>query len=255
MRYFKNNFSFNSIFEITLILFCIFITISRWLSAIQISPDSTAYILAAKSFANHGSFLNSVFTLTDAPTPIKETLYNVYPIGFPSILVLFLWIFKDLIISIAVLQSLIFIFMYFSLNTLLNTIKIPYIFKVPIFLFLLSSRIYQENFTYFLTKPLFISINILMVDQSIKFLQSDTNSKRNRALILFTFLAFLCPLIHLFNAPFLLSSFYYRLFSSNFIFFTTSVFLYYVFCTCILTIKLLIKNHLLQYFLFGLYRL
>lgn len=154
-------------FELPLLLFLIFVAISRWVSAFHISSDSSAYITAALSFVHQGKMLTTNFLINELPSVVGPLSYNTYPLGFPLILASFLTIFHSVTVSCLLMQSINFVCLYVSLYLLGRSLGFSFWWRLPLYFFLFLSRAYQENFTYFLTEPLFLTLNIALLASAL----------------------------------------------------------------------------------------
>ncbi len=157
-------------------------TVAKWTSSYLLSPDSIAYVDAGLSFAKTGAFFSHISEAQTVSPSLDPKLFNVYPLGLPFLISVFYWIFSDIFYATLVLHSLVFVFLYYSLCMVLDILRIKPHLRVLVFVFLTFSRIYQENFSYILSEPLFMAFSLQCLYHALCLQDSSKPLKKHLAL-------------------------------------------------------------------------
>jgi hypothetical protein len=153
-----------------------------WLAHLSLSPDSTTYIVVAKNLLETGHlfFFADSTDWVGAPTVVP---YRDQPPGLPLLLVPFIAVLRDPMISAAVAQS--FYLVLFYLAIYLTTLRLK--FTLPLraaalilFTFVAPLRLIRQ---YFWSETLFIALSIAAGCIAVSLL-TGTNRKRDWILLL-----------------------------------------------------------------------
>ncbi|HSB65605.1 MAG TPA: hypothetical protein VLD65_03450 [Anaerolineales bacterium] len=168
----SNNHRVNILTLVLFYAFCAY-SIARFLSILQLNPDSTGYITAAQNFIRTGH----MFAYANSPSwsllPAIEP-YTEQPSGFPLFLVPFLLIFKQPVMAAAVAQSCAILIFYSAVLAITYDLGARPIFQLFSALLFTLFRPMLQIFASVESETLFIALSLW----TIHFLIASKFSRR-----------------------------------------------------------------------------
>lgn len=148
----------NVLFPFLFVAICAF-SITRSVSDLHLSPDSSSYINVAQNIILTGH----IYVFTNFPSrsmePVTEP-YTEQPIGFPAYLLPFLWIFKQPFVAAAIAQAFSMILLYGAVWFLTKDLQVGPGFQVACALAITLFRPLAFVFVHLWSETLFIALTL-----------------------------------------------------------------------------------------------
>ncbi|MGD0611498.1 MAG: hypothetical protein ABSB41_08260 [Anaerolineales bacterium] len=177
-----NKLKITSILEVVVICVICTVAVLNWLAHVDLSQDSTTYITVADNFLKSGHlfFFVSATNFVNDPALIP---YVDQPPGFPLLLVPFIAVFRDPMVSAIIAQSAYLVFFYIVIYLLTIRLKFSPLLRIVALILFTCLAPFILIHDYYWTETLFIALSIAAGFLAIGIL-TETDRKRNWILFL-----------------------------------------------------------------------
>lgn len=162
--------------------------VQRLLYRFHLWHDSDNYITAANNFVKHGT----LFIYSNWPSwnmlPATE-LYADFPPGYPLYLSIFIFFIKDLMLALAVAQSVALVAMYLAIYRVTVLLEISPLLRLTLLFFVSIFQPHRDPLQGLLTEPLYLALSIAALSCALDILKNGESTKKWFVACFFVFCA------------------------------------------------------------------
>lgn len=150
--------------------------------------DSTSYVGAAENLVKHGTLFVYLNWPSWTMQPGTELFADFAP-GYPLYLAFFIFLFKDLMLSVAIAQSVALAAMFLAVYRVTALLGMQPLLRLAALCFLGAFQPHRDSLQSLLTEPLFLALCFGVLMSALEILQRGESTRRWAVACLFVFLA------------------------------------------------------------------
>lgn len=178
MQYLLKRFPLGAkILEGSALIVMIAFFVQRLLYRFYFWNDSTSYVTAAANFVKHGTLFVYINWPSWTMRPSTE-IYADFPPGYPLFLSFFMFLFRDVMLSVAIAQSLAVAGMFYAVYRTTVLLEIPPLLRFTTLFLVGSFQPHRDSLQGMLTEPLYLALCFAVLNCALDMWKNGESTKK-----------------------------------------------------------------------------